>query len=171
MIQIITVALFLASAAVQDRPQIRITDLEQRIAALINLQRQENGVNALALDPGLSKIARDHSQDMVNRGFFSHVDPDGKAPRDRLRLAGYTCSKMSGENIYQNNLYSRVTTRGNERTYDWNSPEQIADSTVNGWMASSGHRQNILQKLYSRTGLGAAIAPNGQVFITQVFCG
>jgi uncharacterized protein YkwD len=78
---------------------------------------------------------------------------------------------MSGENIYQNNLYSRVTIRGNQKTYDWNSPEQITGSTVSGWMSSPGHRQNILQKNYSRTGVGAAIAPNGQIFVTQVFCG
>jgi uncharacterized protein YkwD len=38
-------------------------------------------------------------------------------------------------------------------------------------MASPGHRQNILDKNYSRTGIGVAIAPDGQVFITQVFCG
>ena len=170
MLETIAAAILFA-AAVQSQPQIRLADLEQRIATLVNIQRHQNGVNPLALDPGLSKVARDHSQDMVNRGYFDHVDPDGKAPRDRLHLAGYTCSKMSGENIYQNNLYSRVTIRGNEKTYDWNSPEQIAQSTVSGWMASSGHRQNILQNNYSRTGLGAAIAPNGQVFITQVFCG
>ena len=170
MLQIITAALLLVSAF-QNRPQIHVVELEQRIAALINLQRQENGVNALAIDPGLSKVARDHSQDMVNRGFFSHVNPDGEAPRDRLHLAGYTCSKMSGENIYQNNLYSRVTIRGNQKTYDLNSSEQIAETTVSGWMNSPGHRQNILQKSYSRTGLGAAIAPNGQILITQIFCG
>ena len=49
--------------------------------------------------------------------------------------------------------------------------DQIAASTVKGWMESAGHRQNILQNNYSRTGIGAAIAGNGQVFITQVFCG
>jgi uncharacterized protein YkwD len=171
MLPIITAALLLAWAGVQGRPQIHITGLEQRVAALVNLQRRQHGLNALAIDPGLSKIARDHSQDMVNRGFFDHVNPDGKAPSDRLRLAGYICSKMSGENIYQNNVYSRVTIRENHKTYDWNSPEQIAESTVSGWMASPGHRRNILQKNYSRTGLGAAIAPDGKIFITQVFCG
>jgi uncharacterized protein YkwD len=70
------------------------------------------------------------------------------------------------------NLYSRVTITGNhQKLYDWNSPEQIAGSTVNGWMHSSGHRQNILQPSYLKTGLGAAIARDGKVYITQVFCG
>src|SRR5437870_1976931 len=96
----------------QVQPKIQVSDLEQQINALINSERQANNLNALALDERLSKIARDHSRDMINRGFFSHVDPDGKAPRDRLRLSGDACPKISGENIFQNNLYSRVTIRG-----------------------------------------------------------
>ncbi|PYS11149.1 MAG: hypothetical protein DMG17_23220 [Acidobacteria bacterium] len=40
-----------------------------------------------------------------------------------------------------------------------------------GWMHSSGHRQNILNSAYRKTGIGAAVADDGQVYITQVFCG
>jgi uncharacterized protein YkwD len=170
-IAVATLALWSVFGTTQVQPQIRISDIEEQIHVLINGERQASNLNPLTLDEGLSKIARGHSQDMVNRGFFSHVDPDGNAPRDRLRLAGYSCPKMSGENIFQNNLYSRVTIRGNQKSYDWNSLSEIAGSTVKGWMASPGHRQNILQKNYSRTGVGAAIAGNGQVYITQVFCG
>ncbi len=64
-----------------------------------------------------------------------------------------------------------VITHGNQKSYDWKSLNEIADSTVKGWMASSGHRQNTLEKNYSRAGIGAAIAADGQVYITQVFCG
>ncbi len=38
-------------------------------------------------------------------------------------------------------------------------------------MHSSGHRQNILNRAYRKTGIGAAIATDGQVYVTQVFCG
>ena len=168
---VIAFALWTSLAAVEDRPQILAADLEQQIAVRINSEREANNLNPLLPDDGLSKIAREHSRDMVSRNYFSHVDPDGKASRDRLRAAGYTCPKISGENIFQNNLFSQVTIRGNQKSYDWNSLDQIAESTVREWMASPGHRQNILQKLYSRTGLGVAIAGNGQVLITQVFCG
>jgi uncharacterized protein YkwD len=164
-------ALWTAFGTSQGQPQVRIPDLEEEIHSLIDSERLANNVNTLVLDQGLSKVARAHSQDMVNRGYFNHLDPDGKAPRDRLLLAGYKCPKISGENIFQNNLYSRVMIRGNQKSYEWNSLNEIAESSVRGWMASPGHRQNILQKNYSRTGVGAAIAPNGQVLITQVFCG
>ena len=168
---VIALALWTSFVPEENRPQIRPSDLEQQINARINSERHADNLNPLVLDDRLLAIAREHSRDMVNRGYFNHVDPDGSAPKDRLHAAGYTCLKISGENIFQNNLFSRVTIRGNQKSYDWNSLDQIAESTVKEWMASPGHRQNILQKLYLRTGVGVAIAGNGQVFITQVFCG
>jgi uncharacterized protein YkwD len=161
----ITAVIVLALATVS------IAELEHRIIILLNAERQARDIKPLLLDPELSRIARAHSEDMVKRTFFDHINPDGRAPGDRVRLAGYNCPKSVGENIYQNNLYSRVTITGNQKSYDWNSLEQIAGSTVSGWMHSSGHRQNILQPAYLKTGLGAAIAGNGQVYITQLFCG
>ena len=173
MLQFVVAAIVFSSAipAQQVQPQIRVSDLEQRINGLVNSQRQGRDLMPLVFDERLSKIARAHSQDMIKRGFFDHVNPDGRAPRDRLRLAGYNCPKTAGENIFQNNLYSRVTITGNRKSYDWNSLDQIAGSTVNGWMHSTGHRQNILQRNYVRTGVGVAIAADGQVYITQLFCG
>jgi uncharacterized protein YkwD len=173
MLQIVVAAIVFSSAiaAQQAQPQIRVSDLEQKINGLINSERQARNLKPLVFDEDLSKIARAHSEDMIKRGFFDHVNPDGEVPRDRVRLAGYTCGRTVGENIFQNNLYSRVTVTGNRKSYDWNSLDQIAASTVKGWMHSSGHRQNILQPSYVSTGIGAAIAGNGQVYITQLFCG
>jgi uncharacterized protein YkwD len=170
-IAFIALGLWISPAAAQDQPQIQPLDLEQKISVLVNSQRQANNLNALAFDERLSQIAREHSQDMVNRGYFSHIDPNGKVPQDRLRAARYSCPKTSGENIFQANLYSRVTIRGNQKTYDWNSLDQIAESTVKEWMASPGHRENILKRFYSRSGVGVVFANNGEVYITQVFCG
>ncbi len=153
------------------QPPITVSELEQRINALVNGERRARSLKPLDLDQDLSKISRANSQDMAKREFFNHVNPDGETPRDRLSRAGYSCPKTTGENIFQNNLYSRVTISGNRKSYDWNSLEQIAGSTVSGWMHSSGHRQNILNRAYRKTGIGAAIGADGQVFLTQVFCG
>src|SRR5689334_3988307 len=62
----------------QAQPQIRVSDLEQKIAGLVNSQRQSNSLKPLAIDDRLSKVARDHSEDMIKRGFFDHVNPDRK---------------------------------------------------------------------------------------------
>ena len=166
-----TLALWIAAQGIQARPYIQPSNLEQQINTLINSERRANALIPLVPNASLSKVARSHSQNMVNRGYFNHVDPDGKGPGDRLRIAGYSCPNMYGENIFQNNLYTRVTIRGNQRLYDWNSLNEIAASTVKGWMSSPGHRRNILEKDYLHTGIGVAFAANGQVFITQVFCG
>src|SRR5262245_49055059 len=166
-----TVILCATTAAEPGQPQIKVSDLEQRINAMVNGERHARSLKPLDWDQDLAKIARAHSQDMSKRGFFNHVNPEGETPRDRLRRAGYSCPKRAGENIFQNNLYSRVTISGDRKSYDWNTPGQIAGSTVGGWMQSSGHRQNILNKAYRETGIGAAIADDGQVYITQVFCG
>jgi uncharacterized protein YkwD len=173
MLRIVVAAIAFSTtiAAKQVQPQIGVSDLEHKIYELINSERQARNLKKLVFDERLSNIARAHSQDMVKRDFFNHINPDGRGPRDRLRLAGYKCPKGVGENIFQNNLYSRVTTSGNRKSYDWNSLDQIADTTVKGWMHSSGHRQNILQRSYVMTGVGVAIAGDGQVYITQLFCG
>ena len=170
-ILVATIILSTVTAAGTRQPKIAVSELERRINALVNGERRSGNLNPLDLDQNLSKIARAHSQDMANRGFFNHVNPDGEKPWDRLSRAGYSCPQTSGENIFQNNLYSRVTINGNRKSYDWNSLEQIAGSTVSGWMHSSGHRKNILNRAYRKTGMGAAIGVHGQVFITQMFCG
>jgi uncharacterized protein YkwD len=157
--------------ALLGNPQISIPELEHKTHILINAERQKRHINSMLLDERLSKIARDHSQDMVKRGFFDHMNPDGRSPGDRVRLAGYNCPKTVGENIFQNNLASRVTVTGDRKTYEWNSLEQIATSSVQGWMSSPGHRHNILEVGYLRTGVGVVITDDGKVYITQLFCG
>jgi uncharacterized protein YkwD len=168
-----------ASTKRPGQPEIRVPDLERRVHELINKARLEHNVPALAYDERLAKIARGHSRDMVVRNFFSHVNPDGLDPTARGKLAGFTCRKPVssrsfreglGENLYQDNLYSRIRITGTERTYDWNTSEQIGANSLRGWMNSPAHRHNILEKAYSQTGIGIAIGDDDKVFITQLFC-
>ena len=160
------------------QPDIKIPDLEKRVHTLVNKERTNRKLAALQYDDKLAKIARAHSQDMARRNFFNHVNPDGKDPTARGEAAGYTCRKVSGnlvtvglgENLFQGNLYSRVRTRGTQKTYDWNSAGEIASEGLTGWMNSPGHRRNILEENYVKTGIGIAIARDDKVYITQVFC-
>jgi uncharacterized protein YkwD len=156
--------------AQNNRPEVRIPALEQKIHQMINVQRQSNDREALVWDQALANVARAHSEDMAKRGYFKHVNPEGLTPMKRAAAAGYTCNLM-GENIYQNNLYSRVITEKKRTTYDWNSMDQIAATTSSGWMNSPDHKQNILDKGYTRTGIGVAVASDDKVYITQMFCG
>jgi uncharacterized protein YkwD len=70
----------------------------------------------------------------------------------------------------QNNLYDSVTYYNGIPRYAWNTQEEIAQSTVDGWMTSPGHRQNILTSTYNREGIGVAIDSDNKVYITEDFC-
>ena len=113
------------------------------------------------------------------QNYFEHKNPEGQDPTARAKQAGYTCHKELGggyytegiaENIFQNYLYDSYTQSGIYTSYDWNTPEEIAKSTVNGWMHSSGHRQNILTTTYDRQGIGVAVSGDNKVYITEDFC-
>jgi|SRR5579884_2066663 len=172
---IVLLALVTISLA-SDLPVVRSGDfeglaagLERDIFAGINAERQAGHFRPLSENERLRAAAREHSKDMARRAYFSHEDHSGGTPTTRIVKAGVRCT-ASGENIYQNNLYSRVTIVGSQRSYQWNSQQEIANSTVRGWMNSSGHRRNILDPQYRETGIGVAVAPDGKVYVTQDFC-
>jgi uncharacterized protein YkwD len=152
------------------KPEIRIPDLERQIHQSVNLQRRSNDRQPLEWDDTLVNLARAHSEDMAKRGYFKHVNPEGETPMKRLQQAGHNNCRLVGENIYQNNLYSRAITEKKRTTYDWNSMETITATTLKGWMDSDSHRENILQNDYTREGVGVAIGSDDKVYITQVFC-
>ena len=164
---------------VGNSPQaIDILALEREIHTLINQQRSINGLSGMSYDPSLASIARTHSVDMAQNNYFSHFDLQGLDPTARGSLDGYSCYKRNesysttgiAENIMQNNLYDSVTYDNGIPWYAWNSQTDIAQSTVRGWMSSSGHRQNILTSAYDREGIGVAIAKDDKVYITEDFC-
>ena len=169
-----------SSNTANGKPVITIPELEQKIHLLINDERQKNNVPSLAFDPTLTGIALSHSQDMANRNYFSHYSPEGADPTARGLSVGYHCHKdlSNGyyteglaENIYQNNLYnSYQTINGIITSYDWNDMDALASSTVQGWMESTGHRENILTTTYDREGIGVAISSDDKVYITEDFC-
>lgn len=167
------------SNPINPKPTIDTLELENKIHVLINQQRVNNGLSPLSLDNMLSNIARIHSKDMASRGFFAHETPEGVDPTGRGIQYGFKCEKRIGnliysgiaENIYQNNLYDRVWyTNGIPTSYEWNDMDALAESTVDGWMDSPGHRQNILTATYDREGIGVVISTDNKVFITQNFC-
>lgn len=166
-------------SAVKNPYTISTTALEERVHELINQQRTARGLASLRVDPALAVIARTHSNDMAVHQYFAHVNPGGQNPTARGTAAGYSCRKTYGsyytygiaENLFLNNLYSSATYYSNRETvFDWNSPEEIAQTTVSGWMNSSGHRENILTPTFDREGIGVAIGPGDKVYITGDFC-
>lgn len=161
-----------------EKPDIDRKELEKRIHELVNEERSQRGLNKLSWDSDLAEIARKHSRDMAKNNYFSHTNLEGQGPTERGEEAGYYCRKDFGsyytegigENIFQNWLYDSITYFNGVPSYDWNSMEEIAQSTVQGWMNSPGHRKNILDSTYDSEGIGVTISSDDKVYITQDFC-
>jgi uncharacterized protein YkwD len=181
----ILVALFLTSLSVSrpsaqpsNAPDVPIARLERRVFELINKERIDEKRSAMEWDERLTRIARAHSEDMVKRRFFEHINPDGADASARGKHAGYACLKRVdrrtyrqglAENLFEEPRFSRVRITAGRRSYDWNSMEEIARQAVDGWMRSAGHRHNILEKTYEQSGVGIAVSLE-HVYITQLFC-
>ena len=138
------------------------TQIAWQIFDLINQQRAQNGVGALQADQGVSDVAIAHSIRMGDTGIFSHVI-DGKGPEDRLRDHGVAFTSW-GENI------SNDWCQSNGKPA-WNV-DGFAQDSVNRWMNSPGHRQNILNASFNLTGVGIAARARdnrGYIYTTQVF--
>ncbi|MFM9366534.1 CAP domain-containing protein [Streptomyces sp. Da 82-17] len=112
---------------------------EAEVLSLVNQERAQAGCSPVKADPALADLAADFSQDMAERGFFDHTDPDGNTPWDRAEKAGV--SNLGGENI----------ARG----------QANAQSVMDSWMNSPGHRANILNCEYKTLGVGAHFASGG----------
>jgi len=162
-----------------DKCVSQVEYIELKVHEYTNLERERNGLDLLEWDYEINNIAREHSEDMITRAFFSHTNPDGDEPTDRGEKHGYDCRKDYGsyytyglaENIHQGWTYgSTYYIDGIESGKDWLTSDEIAKTAVDGWMNSPGHRENILEPNYDREGIGVGISFDGKVFVTQNFC-
>jgi hypothetical protein len=103
------------------------------VLQIVNQQRSANGLSPVRLSDVLNRISVEHSQDMRRMNSMTHSGSDGSSPGDRARRAGYQFSKFS-ENVAEG----------------FNS----AQSVVEGWLNSAGHRRNILDSAVTEMGVG-----------------
>lgn len=157
--------------------------LEKEVHQLINAERVNHGLPRLEWNEQITAIARAHSEDMAQRDYFSHDNPEGENPTDRAIAADYPCRKSLGggtfsyglaENIWRGWEFSSYTYGPSGTHYVWMSQTQLAKQAVSSWMGSSGHRKNILTEQYDRTGIGVGFGTAGgkqyAVYLTQNFC-
>ena len=125
----------------------QVTNYEREVIRLVNEIRTSRGLSALKEDWQLSRVARYKSQDMKDKGYFSHTSPTYGSPFEMMKKFGISY-RAAAENI----------ARG-QRT-----PQEV----VNAWMNSAGHRANILNAQYTKIGVG--YVANGNYW-TQMFIG
>ncbi|MEU7019766.1 CAP domain-containing protein [Streptomyces sp. NPDC046203] len=128
------------TAAAAARPlAAREAAAEAEVIRLVNLERAKVGCSAVRADADLASLAGALSADMAARNFFDHTDPDGATPWARAAKAGVT--GLGAENI----------ARG----------QVDAAAVMASWMASDGHRANILNCMYTSLGVGVHFGSAG----------
>jgi uncharacterized protein YkwD len=118
----------LASTAPATESRFRVD-----VCDISNRNRAASKLVALKLDTKLTQMAQAYARDMFDRNFFSHTDPDGKTFAARLKQWKVTY-KYAGENIA------------------WGYVD--GEDVMQGWMGSSGHRANIMNKNFRKLGVG-----------------
>lgn len=120
---------------------IQVNTDEKRTLKLHNQTRAANGLAKLCVQPQLTKAARSHSKEMLDKGYFAHESFNGETVEARLVRFGYTFSGFSFWK-YGENIYNGFGTSAS------------ADSAFAWWMNSAGHRANILDPDYREVGIG-----------------
>jgi uncharacterized protein YkwD len=104
-----------------------------RFVSLLHDRRAREGCPRLVWNERVAAVAVAHSRDMDQRGYFSHVSPEGRDPFHRLEAAGIRYARAA-ENI------AHGTRTG--------------DSVFAEWVASPGHRSNMLDCRFTHHGVG-----------------
>jgi hypothetical protein len=103
------------------------------------MHRADAGNPPLRLCATLTIAAQRYSEVLLDWGELNHTGPDGSEPWDRAIAAGYTDPDATGENIASG--YVNV------------------DEVMEGWMNSPGHRDNIVEPMFTDIGFGCADSP------------
>ncbi len=115
---------------------------------MINAIRTSLGLSAVSLNTQLSALAQEHSNDMVAKNYFGHVNLEGKSPEDRRKKAQYPAEV--GENLANSSTLA---------------------SAMQGLLRSPIHRANILTPHWTQVGIGIAKSSDGSLKVTQEFSG
>ncbi len=118
----------------------------QQVVKLVNEERAKAGLPALEVQTKITAAANIRAKEIKQK--FSHTRPDGSNFSSVLKSQGVSFSG-SGENI----------------AYGQKSPEKVME----GWMNSSGHRANILNKNYKYIGVGYYQDEKGVKYWVQLF--
>ncbi len=126
-----------------------MTEQEKLMVELVNAERAKAGLEPLSVDMRLTELARKKSQDMIDKGYFSHTSPTYGSPFDMMKAAGIQY-RTAGEN-----LAGAATVK----------------SAHNALMQSDGHRKNILNPNYDHIGVGIIDGGPYGLMVTQMFTG
>ncbi len=134
-----------------------ISGAAQQALDLANRDRRQHRVRPLDPDVRLTIAAQRHANDMLQRNYLSHNSPEGMTPSQRFMAVGGVGGAAENILVWQDPALTRVES-----------------STLalfqQQWMASPGHRRNLLDSRYDRFGYGIAVSPvTKKIYAVQMF--
>ena len=123
-----------------------IPAVEQVVIDMTNAFRRENRLGQVTASPALSKTARAYATYLAKNNAFSHT-ADNRDVGTRASSSGYQWCSI-GENLAMN-----LDSRGFET-------KALAQQTLEGWINSPGHKENLLGPHYTEIGVGVVQAPD-----------
>jgi len=144
------------SNGVSGKKEIEIVDLNEyaaEVLRLTNIERAKQGRSELSGENYLlNAAAMLRATELITS--YSHTRPDGRSQKTAYEDLGGTYTGYyigTGENIYMGP----------------DTPQYAVD----GWMNSSGHKNNILNSSYTHMGVGVAMDDRGGLYWVQMFVG
>ncbi len=113
------------------------------VVCLVNRERTAHGEGPLQANDRLEQAAQSHTESMAFGNYFDHVGPGGDTPLSRMRASGYLYSSRIGFEVGENIGWGTL----------W---EGTPGAVVAAWMASTGHRENILDARFRDTAVGVS---------------
>lgn len=147
---LVLAAPFLAADDKKESAKFEMTKDEKALLDSLNEERAKEKLPALKPNPLLFQAARAHAANMAKQRKMEH-ELNGKKPSDRVSATGYNWGRIS-ENL----------------AISENGAVSLAE-IVKCWMDSKTHRENLLDKGVSETGLGIAHNDKGEIYYAQVF--
>jgi uncharacterized protein YkwD len=151
MIIIALLSLSMAGSFVASRTGLLGAIYASVLVDLANKDRGDTKLGTLSINPLLEKAASLKVDDMVSKSYFAHKSPEGLTPWYWFNKANYSFI-YAGENLAINFTES--------------------DAVNNAWMASPGHRANILNANFTEVGIAVkegVYNGNNTIFVVQMF--
>jgi uncharacterized protein YkwD len=128
--------LMLLAVLVSASPAKAATSDQKQLLRLHNVQREKRNLPRLRFHSALNRAASGYARLMDSSDHFDHTGPDGSTFDQRILNAGGAGFSTMGENI----------------AFGQRTPVEV----TRAWMASPGHRRNILNRGFRFVGFGKA---------------
>jgi len=124
--------------------------VRQQLLDRVNEERARRHRGPLRPSRALNLTAQTYAERMMREGFYGHISPRGDTVLERVQASGYE-PELTGENLA--------------------AGQPTVEQAMDNWMASQGHRDNILDHRFQDIGSGISVLESeGELKILWVQC-